>query len=130
MPSFEDSGKYGGVALLLITLLVAACARPGEEEGELSRFAVDASLAGRVVENSTACIVDATCFLRISFADTSIAALYGTGDVGEPPCIIERAVSDEAFGIGHGTMVLVTLSACGSEGYYLREITEISDGTN
>ena len=117
----------GGVLLLLITLLVAACARSGEDDGELSRFAPDTSIAGRVVENSTACTVDATCYLRIRFADTVIAALYGTGDVAEPPCTIERAVSDRAFEVGRGARVVVTLSACGSEGYYLHEISETSE---
>lgn len=101
-------------------LVVCACARGGDRGAnadELSRFATDSLISGRVIENVTACTVDATCLLRIQFADTSLAVVYGHGERGRAPCEISKAVSDAAFRLASGTVIDVVISRCGSEGY-------------
>ena len=74
------------------------------------------------MENSTACSVDAVCYLRIAFADTVVVAVYGTGERPAPPCTISVDVSDAAFEIEAGDVVDVVISRCGEEGYYLERI--------
>ncbi len=108
-----------------------ACAPPGggaAGDVEVSSFAEDAVVSGRVLENSTACEVDAVCYLRIEFADTSIVALYGTGERPAPACEISRGVSDVAFGVSPDEVITVVVSRCGSDGYYLRQLREGSAG--
>jgi hypothetical protein len=109
----------------LVLLLAAACA-PGPEGStsapEPTRFVEDSLARGSVVENSTACSVDAVCYLRIAFADTVVVAVYGTGERPAPPCTISVDVSDAAFEIEAGDVVDVVISRCGEEGYYLERI--------
>jgi hypothetical protein len=67
-------------------------------------------------------VVDAICYLRIEFADTSIVALYGTGERPAPACEISREVSDAAFLVQAGEVIDVVISRCASEGHYIRRL--------
>lgn len=112
-------------APLVVAIVAAACGpRPDGAGGEpgLADFVEGARVSGRVVENSTACTVDAECYLRIEFADTTVVAMYGTGERPAPPCAIPAAVSDVAFQVEVGDQVDVVVSRCGSQGYYLERI--------
>lgn len=92
----------------------------------LSGLSVGETSTGRVLENSTACTVDAVCYLRIEFADTTIEALYGTGERPAPPCTISVDVSDAAFEIVVGDVVEVVVSPCGDEGHFLERVLAIA----
>lgn len=110
---------------LLFVATLWACAQGGGESragAEISPFAEDALIAGKVLQNSTACQVDATCYLQIEFADTTVVALYGTGERPAPACPISREVSDTAFQVGLGELISVVVSTCDSDGYYLRRL--------
>ena len=110
---------------LLLALALSACASAGgdsDDDPELSPFAEGALISGRVLENSKACVVDAMCYLQIEFADTTIAALYGTGERPAPLCEITSEVSDAAFQIEPGDVVDVVISVCASGGHYLQRI--------
>jgi len=115
---------------LLFVIAASGCAAPGEgpwDGAELSRFAEDVLISGRVLENSTACIVDAVCYLRIEFADTSMVALYGTGERPAPLCEISREVSDVAFQVQPGEVISVVVSKCPPQRHYLRQLVRGSD---
>jgi hypothetical protein len=104
---------------------LVACSGGGTastSDAALSPFVEDTPISGRVLENSTACEVDAACYLRIEFADTSLVALYGTGERPAPECAISRDVSDVAFQLSLEEVITVVVSQCGSDGYYLREL--------
>jgi hypothetical protein len=109
------------VGLVFVTLL-SACTSRGDNGVELSEFLDDTLISGRVVENTKACTVDAACHLRIEFADTTILALYGTGERPAPACEIPREVSDAAFGVEAGDVIDVVVSMCGLEGRYVRRL--------
>lgn len=110
---------------LVLALAVVACTPPpsdgsdGESPGSdaLSTYEEGALVVGRVVDNVTACEVDATCSLRIAFADTTVTGVYGTGERPAPPCEIARGVSDLAFTLRPGDRVRVDLRSCGDEGW-------------
>jgi hypothetical protein len=107
-----------------------SCGQPGDhpKSGEgLSLFTEDAVISGRVRENVTACTVDAVCYLRIEFADTSIVALYGSGERPAPLCEISTEVSDLAFQVRTGDLVEVMVSGCASGGHYMRQLILTSD---
>lgn len=110
---------------LAVLLLVVACA-PGPDGSasgpEPTPFVEDSVVTGRVLENSTACTVDALCYLRIAFLDTTVTAMYGTGERPAPPCTISVQVSDVAFEVEAGDVVGVVISRCGDEGYYLERL--------
>lgn len=109
---------------------LCACAPTGggsADDPETSLFVEDALISGKVLQNSTACEVDAACYLRIEFADTSIIALYGTGERPAPACEISRDVSDIAFQISPDEIIAVVISKCGSDGYYLRQLDRSAD---
>lgn len=108
-------------AVTLALSIIWACGSGGEEL-PLSRFQEDTLLIGRVVENRTDCVVDADCALTIAFSDTTISALYGTGERPAPPCEIEREVADAAFDVEPGDVVRVIVARCGDEGHFLRRI--------
>ena len=110
---------------LLFALALSACGSAGgnaDDDPELSPFVEGTLISGRVLENSTACVVDALCYLRIEFADTTIVALYGTGERPAPQCEITSEVSDAAFQIESGEIVEVVVSVCAFEGHYLQVI--------
>lgn len=83
--------------------------------------------SGRVLENSTACVVDAVCHLRIAFADTSIVAVYGSGERPPSDCETPTGVSDLAFQAQGGDLVEVVISKCASGGHYLQQLV-LPDG--
>jgi hypothetical protein len=106
-------------------LALCACASDrdrGDGAPALSRFATDSLISGSVLENVTACRVDAVCRLRIQFADTAVDAVYGHGERDRPPCVISRPVSDAAFRVERGALVDVVVSRCGSEGHSLQRL--------
>lgn len=113
------------VTRIVLALALSACGQPAQDPSgsrELSEFAENVSVSGRVLENITGCEVDAICYLRIEFADTTIVALYGTGESPAPQCEITRNVSNAAFRIERGEIVKVILSMCDAEGHYIRQI--------
>ncbi len=109
---------------LVLALAAAGCWAPNEESPQdpTSSFAEDVMISGSVLENVTACEVDAACFLRIQFADTSVLALYGTGERPPPPCAMSTEVSDAAFRAQPRDVISVVISQCGDEGHYIRQI--------
>ena len=110
---------------LVFAIAMAGCAAIGRDStqgADFTQFAEDTLISGKVLENSTACVVDAICYLRIEFADTSIVALYGTGERPAPACQISREVSDAAFLVQPGEVIDVVISRCASEGYYIRRL--------
>ena len=94
---------------------------------KLSAFVEDSVLTGRVLENGTDCVVDAVCYLRIEFADSSIVALYGTGERPTASCQVSRRVSDAAFNVERGEIVEAVVSGCGPEGRFLRRLTRLDE---
>lgn len=92
------------------------------EPRALSTFREGAPSTARLVANVTACTVDATCYLTLELADTTIDAAYGAGEGPAPPCSIPVAVSDIAFQLRAGDTVDVTIARCGDEGLFVEEI--------
>lgn len=117
------------IAKLAIALSAPAlsCASPDRgptPDAELSVFAVDASVTGRVTENNQACVVDAHCFLGLQFADTSIVASYGFGLQPTRLCTITTAASSRAFEVEVGDIIRVVIGDCGPNGLYLRRFDD------
>jgi hypothetical protein len=106
---------------LAFAVVPAGCGSP-HGDVPLSPLDEDTVLLGRVVENRTDCIVDADCTLLIEFSDTTIHALYGTGERPAPPCEIEPEVADAAFDLEPGDLVRTIIANCRPEGYFLRQI--------
>ena len=119
------------VALVGCASSVFACSDPdrgpGGDGDDLSSFVEDVASLGRVIENSTACVVDAVCFLQVEFADTSVVAVYGSGERPPPLCEIGVDVSDLAFRVEVGDLVEVVVSKCAFGGHYLQEIKRTID---
>jgi hypothetical protein len=115
------------VRLAAALLLLAGCAPAGTHTADvdLSPFVADTPLNARIVENSTACIVDAVCFLRLEFADTTIEAIYGTGERPAPPCDIDRDASTAAFRAAAGDIVRVAVTPCAPHGFMLQQLEPI-----
>jgi hypothetical protein len=112
----------------LVTLCACAPTGAGSAgDAEISHFVEDSLITGNVLENSTACEVDAVCYLRIEFADTSIVALYGTGERPAPACEISQDVSDVAFHISPDEIIAVVVSKCGPDRYYVRRLDRSAD---
>lgn len=114
-----------GVVLLLNALALSGCVSGGgdsETDSALSRFEEGPVISGRVLENSRACEVDAVCYLRIEFADTTVVAVYGTGERPAPPCTMTVEVSDVAFQVEPGAMIDAVILKCDGEGHYLQSI--------
>jgi hypothetical protein len=111
------------------TLLVAgACAdTPGSGTEGSSAFALDTPVVGSVVENSTACEVDAICSLRVAFSDTTVVVIYGTGE-REPVCTTPSEASNAAFGAEAGGRVELVVEACGSDGLHLQAYRPVPPG--
>ena len=86
------------------------------------QLAWETALAGRVLENQTGCEVDAVCFLRVQLADTTITAVYGTGERPAPPCEIFVEVSAAAWGLAAGDPVEIVVAPCGDEGLFVRDV--------
>ena len=107
-------------ATLAVGLLVGC----GQQQ-PLSQFALDEPATGRVLENITACVVDATCLLRIEFADTVVEAVYGAGERPAPACVIPREVSDSAFAAEQGDIIEAELTDCPGEGYVLQGLRPV-----
>jgi hypothetical protein len=101
----------------------AACSPPGSGDGpELSHLRSGTTVTGRVAENVTACEVDAVCYLRIEFADSTVEAVYGTGERPAPECEIPVEASDAAFTAVAGDVVQVVVVPCAGEGLFLRAL--------
>ena len=109
---------------LSLGLILSACASGGGDSSTapLSVFSEGALVTGRALENVTACEVDAVCYLRIQFADTTMRAIYGTGERPPPPCPISVEVSDAAFAVEAGDVLEVAITACPDEGMFLERI--------
>ena len=109
--------------LFVFATALAGCAAIGQDSTrDVALFAEDTLISGEVLENSTACEVDATCYLRIEFADTSIVVLYGGGERPFPACTVSREVSDAAFLVQSGEVIDVVISRCASQGHYMRRL--------
>ena len=112
-------------AAALLPLAGCAPAAPRSADVELSPFVADTPLNARIVENSTACIVDAVCFLRLEFADTTIEAIYGTGEHPAPPCDIPGDAATAAFRATAGDIMRVAVTSCAPHGFMLRQLEPI-----
>lgn len=111
------------LAFAALTLLVACGSPPNPDPPPgLSPFAPGVLLRAQVSENVTACEVDAVCYLVLQLSDTTIVAVYGTGERPAPPCPISTEVSDAAFGADAGDVVEVRVTNCEGEGYFINEI--------
>ena len=88
-----------------MTLAIMACGNGGGAGEALSTFRQDELVTGRVIDNSTACQVDAICSLELAFADTSIIAIYGTGMRQAPPCQSPAEVTNVAFAVARDELV-------------------------
>jgi hypothetical protein len=112
------------VRLAAVLLHLAACAPAGTRTADvdLSPFVADSPLNARIVENRTACIVDAVCVLRLEFADTTIEVIYGTGERPPPPCDIPRDASTAAFRAAAGDIVRVAVTPCAPHGFMLQQL--------
>jgi hypothetical protein len=113
------------LATALLHLAGCAPADTRSADVDLSPFVADTSLNARIVENSTACIVDAVCFLRLEFADTTIEAIYATGEHPAPPCDIPGDASTAAFRAAVGDIVRVAVSPCAPHGFMLQQLEPI-----
>lgn len=115
------------VRLAAALLHLAGCAPAGTRtaDGDLSPFVADTPLNARIVENSTACIVDAVCFLRLEFADTTVDAIYGTGEQPAPACDIPREASTAAFQAAAGDLVRVAVTLCAPHAFMLQQLEPI-----
>jgi hypothetical protein len=109
-------------AAALLHLAGCAPASTPTADVALSPFVADTLLNARIVENSTACIVDAVCFLRLEFADTTIEAIYGTGEHPAPPCDIPGDASTAAFQAAAGDVVRVAVTSCAAHGFMLQQL--------
>lgn len=117
------SSAWHFTALFVFATALAGCAAIGQDSTrDADQFAEDTLISGKVLENSTACEVDAVCYLRIEFADTSIVALYGAGERPVPACTVSREVSDAAFPVQPGEVIDVVISRCASQGHYMRRL--------
>lgn len=106
-------------------LVVAGCTNASSLN--VSMFSTGDLVLAEVRENVTACTVDAVCGLRLEFADTSVFALYGTGERASPDCSISVEVSDAAFGVAAGDPVNVILEECPGVGLVLRGLETTSE---
>ena len=66
--------------------------------------------------------MDATCLLRIEFADTVVDAVYGTGERPAPACAIPRSASDAAFALERGDIIQARIADCPGEGTFLQAV--------
>jgi len=132
-----DEARDGGEARIkrrrclgswtISVFILTACGQVGQDSMRASStFVEDTLISGIVLENVTACEVDATCYLRIEFADTAIVALYGTGERPALPCPTTVEVSNAAFAVRPHETVEVVISRCAKEGYYLRRLVPVA----
>jgi hypothetical protein len=89
-----------------------------------SEFSTTRPVQAVVTENVTSCVVDGVCGLRLEFSDTTVFALYGSGERPTPSCSIGVEVSDAAFAARPGASVTVVLEECVGLGLILREIRD------
>ncbi len=125
----EDTSPVGYRARLSIlsivvaVLALSACAKEGSFTPD--PFEKGVSVTAVVSENVTACVVDAVCTLRLDFADTTVVAVYGTGDRDGQGCEIDTQVSDVAFELSPGIPVAVVLLECAGVGLVVDQIRRV-----
>ena len=112
-----------------MTLAIMACGNGGGAGEALSTFRQDELVTGRVIDNSTACQVDAICSLELAFADTSIIAIYGTGMRQAPPCQSPAEVINVAFAVARDELVDVVLGTCEDGLSIQRLVRKVADST-
>ena len=112
-----------------MTLAIMACGNGGGAGEALSTFRQDELVTGRVIDNSTACQVDAICSLELAFADTSIIAIYGTGMRQAPPCQSPAEVTNVAFAVARDELVDVVLGTCEDGLSIQRLVRKVADST-
>ena len=113
-------------ALAVFLVLCSTSCAPSPE-APLSTFVTDTQARAKVVENVTACVVDAVCGLRLEFSDTTVFALYGSGERDTPPCTIPTDVSDAAFGLDEGQIVSVVIRDCTGMGLIVGSVESAED---
>jgi hypothetical protein len=116
-----DLRRSGLLALIGLGTVLSGCAQTADDPAALSPFETGSLVAGRVLENSTECVVDAYCYLRIEFADTTISAVYGSGE-RQARCLTPAAAFDVAFSTSEGDMVEVVVTRCGSPELILEQV--------
>ena len=115
--------RRAALAVLLMAGL-GACS-PGAEppsDPALDEFALDEPRTVRVTENITACVVDGVCSLALEFADTTVVAEYGSGERPADDCTVDVTVSDAAFEVEAGDVVVVNLRQCERSRLILRSL--------
>ena len=112
-----------------MTLAIMACGNGGGAGEALSTFRQDELVTDRVIDNSTACQVDAICSLELAFADTSIIAIYGTGMRQAPPCQSPAEVTNVAFAVARDELVDVVLGTCEDGLSIQRLVRKVADST-
>ena len=112
-----------------MTLAIMACGNGGGAGEALSTFRQDELVTGRVIDNSTACQVDAICSLELAFADTSIIAIYGTGLRQAPPCQSPAEVTNVAFAVVRDELVDVVIGTCEDGLSIQRLVRKVADST-
>lgn len=96
------------------TLILAGCG-PVAEPGSvlaLSSYTVGDRRTVRVVENVSGCVVDGVCVLTLEFSDTTVQAVYGSGERPTDACMTNVEVSNAAFALEPQNMTDVTLRSC------------------
>jgi len=118
------SGPWRWTFRLWVALLLSACGteEPAVDASSLSPFAPGVEGVARVSNNVTACIVDAMCTLTLDFADTSVTAVYGSGERPAPACGVGRTVSNAAFDLAATDVVTVLLETCEGVGLVVRSV--------
>ena len=113
------------VALLAVAGVASCAERVDRPQGTagLDDFATGVAVGARVMDNVTACVVDAVCTLELQFADTSVVVVYGSGERPQDSCSTPREASDVAFGLGGGDMVSVELTACSEHRLVLARVS-------
>ncbi|NNF12812.1 MAG: hypothetical protein HKN72_06305 [Gemmatimonadetes bacterium] len=114
---------HAAVCVAVVAATGACGSSPqGDPQPVVSPFAEGQLVRASVRENVTACEVDAVCYLVLQYSDTTIMAIYGTGERPAPPCSISVETSDVAFGTSRGDVVQVRVSECEGEGLFIEEI--------
>jgi hypothetical protein len=110
------------------TVAIVACSNAGESGDALSEYRPQELVTGRVIENNTACQVDAICSLELAFADTTVVAIYGTGLRQAPPCQSPAEVTNAAFASARGELVDVVIALCEGEPS-IQRLSKVADST-
>jgi len=118
-------------------LFLRSTSTPSRQDVSISsQFSIgeEVVVRGKVLENVTACVVDADCYLRVEIEGNKIVVPYGYGRNIDGRYCVEGSVQ-EAFDVKKGSEVEISgiviseaeISPCDSSSYYIRTL---NDDTN